>query len=97
MLRNPPLRTIRKVALTVRSLSGGSQRALRSPRALIVIIPLARSFLLFVCTAASFAVLGRAPGAITLRTRDIEVAIAGQATGPSEARPARLGITRRTG
>lgn len=40
-----------------------------------MILPLARSLVLFVCTLSSFAVLGRAPGAITLRTRDLEVEI----------------------
>jgi hypothetical protein len=36
---------------------------------------LARSLILVVCTAASFLVLGRAPGAVTLRTRDVETEI----------------------
>lgn len=40
-----------------------------------MLIALARPVLLVLCTAASFCVLGRAPGAVNLRTRDIEVAI----------------------
>lgn len=34
-----------------------------------------RSAILFSCTASTFLVLGRAPGAINLRLRDIETAI----------------------
>ena len=34
-----------------------------------------RSFLLLLCTTSTFLVLGRAPGAVNLRTRDIESAI----------------------
>lgn len=37
--------------------------------------PPLRNLILFTCTASAFAVLGRAPGAITLRLRDIETAI----------------------
>ncbi len=38
-------------------------------------VPLARSLILIVCTGSAFVVLGRAPGAVNLRTRDIETAI----------------------
>ena len=34
-----------------------------------------RTTLLVVCTASAFVVLGRAPGAVNLRTRDIETVI----------------------
>lgn len=34
-----------------------------------------RSLVLFGCTLSAFVVLGRAPGAITLRLRDIETVI----------------------
>lgn len=58
-----------------------------------MILPLARSLVLFVCTLSSFAVLGRAPGAITLRTRDLEVEIlaGGKAGREMKGRPAWLG------
>jgi len=36
---------------------------------------LLRPFILSACTLAAFIVLGRAPGAISLRLRDIEAAI----------------------
>jgi hypothetical protein len=39
----------------------------------------ARTLLLLVlCTASTFVVLGRAPGAVNLRTRDIETVIAAE-------------------
>lgn len=34
-----------------------------------------RSVLLLLCTASAFMVLGRAPGAVSLRTRDLETSI----------------------
>ena len=37
-----------------------------------------RTVLLCVCTASAFVVLGRAPGAVNLRTRDIETVIAAE-------------------
>lgn len=37
-----------------------------------------RPLLLLICTASSFAVLGRAPAAVTLRTREIQAAIAAE-------------------
>ncbi len=40
-----------------------------------MILPLLRPLLLVLCTAASFLVLGRAPGAVSLRTRDIETVL----------------------
>ncbi len=40
--------------------------------------PLQRTFILVMCTAATMVVLGRAPGAVNLRTRDIETAIAAE-------------------
>ncbi len=36
----------------------------------------ARNLLLCMCTLSAFAVLGRAPGAVNLRLRDIETTIA---------------------
>ena len=58
-----------------------------------MILPLVRSLILFLCMLSSFAVLGRAPGAITLRTRDIEVEILAGGKGGREVRgrPAWLG------
>lgn len=41
-----------------------------------MVLLLLRPLVLVVCTTASFLVLGRAPGAVTLRTRDVEVEIA---------------------
>jgi hypothetical protein len=41
--------------------------------------PLQRTLLLVICTGATMVVLGRAPGAVNLRTRDIETAIAAEA------------------
>ncbi|MDB5558420.1 MAG: hypothetical protein JWQ36_1354 [Enterovirga sp.] len=41
-------------------------------------MPLRRTLILVLCTAATMVVLGRAPGAVNLRTRDIETAIAGE-------------------
>ena len=41
-------------------------------------LPLARTTLLFACTISTFLVLGRAPGAVNLRTRDIETEIAAE-------------------
>jgi hypothetical protein len=38
--------------------------------------PFQRTLLLVVCTGATMVVLGRAPGAVNLRTRDIETVIA---------------------
>jgi hypothetical protein len=38
-----------------------------------------RNLILFACTASAFIVLGRAPGAISLRLRDIEAAISAEA------------------
>jgi hypothetical protein len=40
--------------------------------------PLQRTLILVVCTGATMVVLGRAPGAVNLRTRDIETAIAAE-------------------
>jgi hypothetical protein len=40
--------------------------------------PLHRTLILVVCTGATMVVLGRAPGAVNLRTRDIETAIAAE-------------------
>jgi hypothetical protein len=37
-----------------------------------------RPLLLVLCTASTFVVLGRAPGAVNLRTRDIETVIAAE-------------------
>ena len=42
-------------------------------------VPLLRSLILFLCTASAFATSGRAPGAVQLRTRDIEAAIVADA------------------
>ncbi|MDB5591718.1 hypothetical protein [Enterovirga sp.] len=41
-------------------------------------LSLPRTLLLFLCTAAAFVTLGRAPGAVSLKTRDIEAAIQGE-------------------
>ena len=41
--------------------------------------PIHRTIILVMCTGATMAVLGRAPGAVNLRTQDIETAIS--ATG----------------
>lgn len=38
----------------------------------------ARSCFLLLCTVSAFVVLGRAPGAVNLRTRDIETAISAE-------------------
>ena len=43
-----------------------------------MLISLARPFLLVVCTLSAFVVLGRAPGAVNLRTRDIETVISAE-------------------
>ena len=40
--------------------------------------PLQRTLILVICTGATMVVLGRAPGAVNLRTRDIETAIAAE-------------------
>jgi hypothetical protein len=37
-----------------------------------------RTVILVICTGATMVVLGRAPGAVNLRTRDIEAAIAAE-------------------
>ena len=37
--------------------------------------PLQRTLILVMCTGATMMVLGRAPGAVNLRTRDIETSI----------------------
>lgn len=51
-----------------------------------MIVPLARSLILAVCTASSFMVLGRAPGAVNLRTTDVETEIAGTCKASRDAR-----------
>lgn len=38
-------------------------------------LPSGRILLLFLCTCSAYATLGRAPGAVNLRTREIESAI----------------------
>ena len=38
-------------------------------------VNLPRTFLLFLCTVSAFVTLGRAPGAINLKTRDLETII----------------------
>lgn len=40
--------------------------------------PALRNVILFTCTVTAFMVLGRAPGAINLRLRDIETAISAE-------------------
>ncbi|NNM73335.1 hypothetical protein [Enterovirga aerilata] len=40
--------------------------------------PLQHTLILVLCTGATMVVLGRAPGAVNLRTRDIETAIAAE-------------------
>lgn len=51
-----------------------------------MVVPLARSLILVICTASSFAVLGRAPGAVNLRTKDVETEIAGSCKAGRDAR-----------
>lgn len=51
-----------------------------------MLLPLARSLILVLCTGASFLVLGRAPGAVTLRTRDVETEIAASGKGGRDTR-----------
>lgn len=41
-------------------------------------VDLPRSLLLLLCTIAAFVTLGRAPGPVQLKTRDLEIAIAGE-------------------
>jgi hypothetical protein len=43
-----------------------------------MLLPPLRSLLLFLFTACAFIVMGRAPGAVQLRTREIEAAIAAE-------------------
>ena len=52
-----------------------------------MLISLSRSALLFVCTVSTFMVLGRAPGAVNLRTRDIETEIAAERKGGRDLKP----------
>jgi hypothetical protein len=40
--------------------------------------PFRRTLILVICTGATMVVSGRAPGAVSLRTRDIETAIAAE-------------------
>lgn len=47
-----------------------------------------RFLLLFVCTASTFVVLGRAPAAVTPRTREIEAAIEREGKSGREKRAA---------
>ncbi|WP_375461650.1 hypothetical protein [uncultured Enterovirga sp.] len=41
-------------------------------------VDLSRTLLLFFCTVSAFVTLGRAPGAVSLKTRDIETLIQGE-------------------
>lgn len=47
---------------------------------------IARATLLFLCTLSTMAVLGRAPGAVNLRTRDIETEITAERRGSRDLR-----------
>lgn len=51
-----------------------------------MLVPLARSVILVVCAGCSLAVLGRAPGAVNLRTRDLETELAAESRHVRETR-----------
>jgi hypothetical protein len=48
--------------------------------------PLTRTMILVLCTASTMLVLGRAPGAVNLRTRDIETTIAAEGRTARDAK-----------
>lgn len=51
-------------------------------------VSLPRTILLFLCTVSAFVTLGRAPGAISLKTRDLETIINGEGRSGRDKRAA---------
>lgn len=45
-----------------------------------MVVPAARGLILAACTASAFLVFGQAPGAVSLRTREIEAAVSAETT-----------------
>ncbi len=51
-------------------------------------VPVWRSCLLFLCTVSAFVALGRAPGAVNLRLRDIETTLTAEGKSGRDKRAA---------